>query len=49
MGNAFCFCDKDDPNLIKGDINIGENQPDNNNSNKLKNIICIPKQKNYKI
>ena len=37
MGNAFCFCDKNDPNLIKGDINIGENQPDNNNSNKLKN------------
>ena len=37
MGNAFCFCDKNDPNLIKGDINIGENQQDNNNNNKLKN------------
>ena len=35
MGNAFCFCNKNDPNinscLIKGDINIGENQQDNNN------------------
>ena len=31
MGGAFCFCDKNEQNLIKGDINLIENQQDNNN------------------
>ena len=32
MGNAFCLCDKNDPNvnsyLIKGDLNLVDNPQD---------------------
>ena len=38
MGNSFCLCDKNDQNinsyLIKGDINLQENHPENNNKPK---------------
>ena len=50
MGNSFCFCDKNDPNinsyLIKGDINLIENNQENKESNKNKLIQNLNDKKN---